>query len=90
MRLLPPRIFTEEELLPPFSNLAQETGAHVMETIIKVISFFIALFVIANGIWVAFMPPFGDEPVGYAIIAVGIFIPLITLHVAKLGESPYD
>jgi hypothetical protein len=61
-----------------------------METIIKVISFFIALFVLANGIWVAFMPPFGDEPVGFAIIAMGIFIPVITLYMAKLGEGRYD
>lgn len=61
-----------------------------METIIKVISFFIALFVIANGIWVAVMPPFGDEPTGFAIIAVGIFIPVITLYMAKKDESRYD
>jgi hypothetical protein len=61
-----------------------------MEAIIKVICFFIALFVIMNGVWVAYMPPYGDEPVGLAIIAVGIFIPIITLHVAKLGESRYD
>lgn len=60
-----------------------------METIIKVISFFIAIFVIANGVWVFFMPPFGDEPVGMAIIAVGIFIPILTLSVAKMGESRY-
>jgi hypothetical protein len=61
-----------------------------METIIKVISVFIALFVIANGVWVVFMPPFGDEPVGLAIIAVGIFIPIITYAVAKMSESRYD
>jgi hypothetical protein len=61
-----------------------------MEAIIKVISFFIALFVIVNGIWVAYMPPFGDELVGYAIIAVGIFIPIITLYVAKIDERHYD
>jgi hypothetical protein len=61
-----------------------------METIIKVISFFIALFVIANGIWVLLMPPFGDEPIGLAIIAVGIFIPIITLYIAKKDESMYD
>jgi hypothetical protein len=60
-----------------------------MEAIVKVISFFIALFVITNGIWVAYMPPYGDEPVGYAIIAMGIFIPIITLNIAKLGESGY-
>ena len=61
-----------------------------METIIKVISCFIALFVIVNGIWVAYMPPYGDEPIGYAIIAIGIFIPIITLYVANLGESRYN
>jgi hypothetical protein len=61
-----------------------------METIVKVIIFFIALFVIVNGIWVALMPPLGDEPVGFAIVAVGIFIPIITLHVAKLDENKMD
>jgi len=61
-----------------------------METIIKVICFFVGLFVIANGIWVVYMPPYGDEPVGLAIIAVGIFIPIITLSVAKMSEHRYD
>ncbi len=61
-----------------------------METILKVLSFFIALFVIANGAWVVYMPPFGDEPVGYAIIAVGIFIPIIVLSVARMGECRYN
>ena len=61
-----------------------------MELILKVLSFFIALFVIANGVWVFFMPPGGDEPAGLAIIAVGIFIPIITLSVARIGERRYD
>lgn len=61
-----------------------------METIIKVMSFFVALFVIANGIWVAFMPPFGDEHVGIAIVVVGILIPIIVLSVAKMGERRYE
>ena len=61
-----------------------------MEVIVKVISIFIALFVIANGVWVAYMPPYGDEQVGYAIIAVGIFIPIIVLYVARLGERRYE
>ena len=61
-----------------------------METIIKVMSFFIALFVIANGIWVVYMSPFGDEPAGMAIIAAGILIPIIVLSVAKLGERRYE
>jgi hypothetical protein len=57
-----------------------------METILKVVSVFIGVFVVANGVWVVYMPPFGDEPVGLAIIAVGIFIPVITLWVARTSE----
>jgi len=53
-------------------------------------SFFIALFVIANGVWVVYMPPFGDEPAGMTIIAAGILIPIIVLSVAKLGERRYE
>jgi hypothetical protein len=47
-----------------------------MEAILKVISFFVALFVIANGVYTVYMPPAGDEPLGLAIVAVGtgIFI----------------
>ena len=60
-----------------------------METIIKVIAFFVALFVIVNGVWVFFMPPFGDEPVGLAIIAVGIFIPLLTIYLGRMSESRF-
>jgi hypothetical protein len=61
-----------------------------MEAILKVISFFLGLFVIANGIWIVYMPPFGDEPVGMAIIAVGIFIPIITLLVARKSDCMCD
>ena len=61
-----------------------------METIVKVISFFIALFVIANGIWIIMTPPYGDEPQGYAIIAIGIFIPIITLSLSRIGERRCD
>ncbi|NLD57919.1 MAG: hypothetical protein GX651_07285 [Methanomicrobiales archaeon] len=60
-----------------------------MEAIVKVISIFVALFVIANGAWVAFMPPSGDEPVGLAIVVVGIAIPVITFYVAKQEERHY-
>ena len=57
-----------------------------METIMKVLGLFIGFFVIANGIWVFTMPPTGDEPQGLAIIATGIFIPLIVFYVARLEE----
>ena len=58
-----------------------------MEAIIKVISFFIALFVIANGVYVIYMPPNGDEPQGLAIIAIGIFIFIAVLWIARLEEQ---
>ena len=52
----------------------------------------IGLFVIFNGIYVVAFPPIGDEPQGYAIIAIGIFIILATGHLAttmeKNGERP--
>jgi hypothetical protein len=61
-----------------------------METIIKIIFIFIGLFVIANGVWVILMPPFGDELTGIVIIAAGICIPVITLSITKKNESRYD
>lgn len=51
----------------------------------------ISLFVIANGIYVVAFPPVNDEPQGYAIIAIGIFILLVTIHLdrrAAEGECP--
>ena len=57
-----------------------------MQTIVKVIGVLIGFFVIANGIWTVMMPPYGDEPTGYAISAVGIFIPVILLYVAQLDD----
>ena len=44
----------------------------------------IGLFVIANGIYVVAFPPVNDEPQGYAIIAIGIFIILVTLHLNRI------
>ncbi|MFA4825509.1 MAG: hypothetical protein WC593_10190 [Methanoregula sp.] len=44
----------------------------------------IGLFVIANGIYVVAFPPLNDEPQGYAIIAIGIFIILATLHLNRI------
>ena len=61
-----------------------------MQTILKVICFFVGLFVIANGVWIVYMPPFGDEPIGLAIIVVGVFIPIFTLFVAKMSERRYE
>ena len=57
-----------------------------MQAILKVLSFFIGFFVIANGLYIVLMPPFGDEPPGYFIIAVGIVIPIITLFVSRMDD----
>jgi tetrahydromethanopterin S-methyltransferase subunit E len=43
----------------------------------------IGLFVIINGIYIVVFPPVNDEPQGYAIIAIGIFIILATLHLTR-------
>jgi ABC-type Mn2+/Zn2+ transport system permease subunit len=61
-----------------------------MEAIVKVISFFIALFVIANGVYVIYMPPYGDEPVGLAIIAIGVFIFIAVMWIAQIQERIRD
>ncbi len=61
-----------------------------METIIKVISVFLGLFVIANGFGIVYYQPYGDEPLGVAIIAIGIFIPILTFIVAKMTERSSD
>jgi multisubunit Na+/H+ antiporter MnhC subunit len=57
-----------------------------MEAILKVISLFIALFMIVNGVYVIYMPPTGDEPQGLAIIAMGIFIFIAVMWIARLQE----
>lgn len=53
-----------------------------MEPVIKAISCLVGLFVLINGVWIVLTPPFGDEPQGYAIIAVGFLIMLVTLYSA--------
>ena len=47
----------------------------------------IGLFVIFDGIYVITFPPAGDEPQGFAIIAIGIFIILAALHLEKTMEQ---
>jgi Zn-dependent protease with chaperone function len=58
-----------------------------MEVILKVISFFVALFVIANGVYTVFMPPSGDEAAGLAIIIVGIFISIIVMWISRSQDE---
>jgi hypothetical protein len=49
--------------------------------------YIIGLFVIVNGLYVLSFPPYGDEPQGYAIIAIGIFILLATHHLVTMLEK---
>lgn len=58
-----------------------------MHIIIRIISFFIGLFILVNGIWVILTPPFGDEPLAYVIIAAGIIIPLLVQYIAQLDDK---
>jgi hypothetical protein len=58
-----------------------------MEAILKVISFFIAVFMVANGIYVMYMPPYGDEMQGIAIIMMGIFIFIAVIWISRLQDQ---
>ena len=58
-----------------------------MHIIIRIISVFIGLFIIANGVWVILTPPFGDEPLACVIIAVGVIIPLLVQYVSQLDDK---
>jgi hypothetical protein len=58
-----------------------------MEAIVKVLGCLVGIFVFVNGVWIVMTPPFGDEPQGYAIMAVGIFIPLILLYLGRLTDG---
>ena len=58
-----------------------------MHIIIKIISIFIGLFIIANGVWLILTPPSGDEPFAYVIIAVGIIMPLLVQYVAQIDDK---
>ena len=68
----------------------QESGEDHMEAILKVISCMLGLYIVANGIWVLHMPPIGDEPLGYLVIAAGLFIPLLTFYVGHFHSRSYD
>lgn len=50
----------------------------------------IGLFVILDGIYVVVFPPAQDEAQGFAIIVIGAFIILATLHLTKTMENGED
>lgn len=58
-----------------------------MHIIIRIISIFLGLFIVVNGIWIVLTPPFGDEPLAYGIIAGGLVIPILVRFFAKLDEK---
>ena len=58
-----------------------------MHIIIRIIGFFLGIFIIANGIWLILTPPFGDEPMAYTVIAVGIIIPVLVQYAAQLDDK---
>jgi hypothetical protein len=58
-----------------------------MHIIIRIIGFFIGLFILVNGIRVILTPPFGDELQGYVIIAVGIIIPILVQYIAQIDDK---
>jgi hypothetical protein len=43
----------------------------------------LGLFVIVDSIWVVLMPLYGDEPQGYALAAIGIFIIVIVFYLSR-------
>lgn len=47
----------------------------------------LGIFVVLDGIWVVGFPPYGDEPQGYAIIAIGVFILLFTYEFVRRNET---
>ena len=47
----------------------------------------LALFVMADGIWVLVAPPTGDEMQAYALVAIGIFMLAIGYHIAQRDRS---
>ena len=52
--------------------------------------FVLGQFVIFDGICVVLFPPINDEAQGYAIIAIGIFIVLSTMHLTRISEGMAD
>jgi hypothetical protein len=48
----------------------------------------IGLFVILNGLYTVLAAPGGDEPQGYALIAIGASILLITVYFPQENKDP--
>lgn len=80
----PARAYPFYSLLP---NHLPEKGCATAMQGITIIGSVMGVFVLMNGIYCVMYPPFGDEPQGLAIIAIGIFIIMSSLHMAKTCGS---
>jgi hypothetical protein len=58
-----------------------------MQIILRILSIFIGLFIMVTGIWFIQTPPFGDEPLAYVIVAVGMIIPILVQNGAQLDDK---
>ena len=47
----------------------------------------LGLFIIVDSIWVIQKPPYGDEPIGYAMAAIGIYIIIIVYVLAQRNRK---
>ena len=47
----------------------------------------LAVFVIADGIWVIFAPPRDDEVQALALVAIGIFMLLVGWQISRRSEN---
>lgn len=43
----------------------------------------LGLFIVIDSIWVTLMPPYGDEPQGYALTATGLFLIGLVFYLAQ-------
>jgi hypothetical protein len=71
-------------LIPAGHNLNYRREAVTSSLLIE--GGIIGAFVILDGMWVVGSPPYGDEPQGYAIIAIGLFILLLTWELVHRNE----
>ena len=83
-------VYRSKALITRYREYFVPKGMKGMEAILKIISFFIALFMVANGIYVMYMPPYGDEMQGIAIIMMGIFIFIIVIWISRLQDQSRD
>jgi hypothetical protein len=74
-----------KSLLTPSVQFKQERD--IMQAVI-IMGGIIALFVILDGISVILFPPAGDELQGYALIAIGIFIILMSWQMGQTCQQP--